>query len=120
MNLGAWMNRRLSQFLGRPLVYDLASYLPHLAAINELKPEFVSLSDTQLGERSEVLKRRVLDGTQLNTVVPQTFALVRESARRVLGQWPFDVQILAGLAMQRGNIAELSTGEGKTLAAVAP
>src|SRR5262249_51966544 len=78
------------------------------------------LTDDALLERARALRQAVESGAEREDRVAVAFALVREAARRALGQRPFDVQILAGLAMQRGRIAELATGEGKTLAAVAP
>ncbi len=110
----------LSQLFGRAVEYDLSPYLGSLAAINERESGLSAFSDGQLSDCSRELSRRVEGGTDPRLVLVTVFALVREAARRTLGQRPFDVQILAGLAMERGKVAELATGEGKTLAAVAP
>jgi preprotein translocase subunit SecA len=116
----SWMGRRLSQLLGRPVEYDLAPYRTQLANIAALEPALTALSDAQLGERSRDLRKRVQDGERPGSLVPEAFALVRETARRGLNQRPFDEQMLAGLVLYAGRISELATGEGKTLAAVAP
>jgi preprotein translocase subunit SecA len=79
-----------------------------------------ALPDARLAERARTLRSRAADGAPLEGMVPEAFALARETARRALGQRPFDEQILAGLALHQGKIAEMATGEGKTLAAVAP
>jgi preprotein translocase subunit SecA len=91
-----------------------------VADINSLEPEVQKLSDEELKTRSLELKSRVKDGTLLDEILPAAFALVREAAKRTLGQRPFDVQLLGGLVLHRGAVAEMVTGEGKTLAAVAP
>jgi preprotein translocase subunit SecA len=114
------MLRRLSQLLGRSVEYDLAPYVETLRAVDAREVALVALEDAQLAERSRALGTRVREGADPGDVRAEAFALVREVARRALGQRPFDVQILAGLAIDRGRLAELATGEGKTLAAVAP
>jgi preprotein translocase subunit SecA len=78
------------------------------------------LSDPQLPEALQKLRARARDGEALDTLLPDTFALTRETARRVLGEHPFPVQIMGGIALHEGNIAEMKTGEGKTLVATMP
>ena len=114
------LRRTLDRLRGRAIEYDLEPYGRALAQVNALEPEVASLSDADLAQRAAALRAQVGDGVEIEARVPQAFALVREAARRVLGQRPFDVQILAGLALFQGKIAEMATGEGKTLAAVAP
>jgi preprotein translocase subunit SecA len=114
------MHRWLSQVLGRTVEHDLSPYAGAAAAVAGLEPVLGTVSDEGLAEQARALRRRVQDGAAATAVVAEGFALVREAARRALRQRPFDVQILAGLAMHRGRIAELATGEGKTLAAVTP
>ena len=114
------MRHWLSELLGRPVEFDLSHDRALLVRIDELESGFGGRSDKELAEESRILKRRVQDGTEPGLLVAEAFALSREAARRAIGQRPFDVQILAGLAIHRGRIAELATGEGKTLAAVAP
>jgi preprotein translocase subunit SecA len=99
---------------------ELKPYLPHLDAINALEPELLRLADGELRERTLGLRGRARSGEALDALLPECFALVREAARRTLGERPYEVQILAGLAMHEGKLVEMQTGEGKTLAAVAP
>ena len=86
-----------------------------LEAINAREAELVRASDGELGERAARLRNRIGDD-----LLPDAFALVREIARRTLGERPYDVQMLAGIALHEGKLVEMQTGEGKTLAAVAP
>ena len=88
--------------------------------VNVLEDDFTALSDAELREETDRLRARVADGEPLDRLLPEAFAAVREAARRTLGQRPFDVQIMGGAALHLGNIAEMKTGEGKTLVAAAP
>jgi preprotein translocase subunit SecA len=88
--------------------------------VNSFEPEFEELTDEELPAKTQELRRRLEDGEALDDLLPEAFALVRESARRTIGQRPFDVQLMGGVALHRGNIAEMKTGEGKTMAAVLP
>jgi preprotein translocase subunit SecA len=99
---------------------ELAPYLPRLDAINALEPELLCLADGELKERTMGLRERARSGEALDALLTECFALVREAARRTLGERLYEVQILAGLAMHEGKLVEMQTGEGKTLAAVAP
>ena len=78
------------------------------------------MSDSQLREMTEVFKKRIADGESLDALLPEAFAVVREASKRTLGQRHYDVQIMGGAALHRGNIAEMKTGEGKTLVATLP
>lgn len=97
---------------------ELAFYTSSLEKINQL--DFTALPDQALQEKAVELKTKANQGVQPDQLLPVSFALVREASRRVLGLRPYDVQILAGLALHRERIVEMQTGEGKTLAAVAP
>jgi preprotein translocase subunit SecA len=110
----------LDRLRGRPIEHDLTAYREVLARVCALEPNTVALSDETLTERARVVRARVADGAEVESQLPEAFALAREGARRALGQRPFDEQVLAGVALARGRIAEMATGEGKTLAAVAP
>jgi preprotein translocase subunit SecA len=88
--------------------------------INELEEEVVSLSDAELRAKTDEFKRRYRDGTSLDELMPMAFAVAREGARRTLGQRHFDVQLMGGAALHLGQIAEMKTGEGKTLTCVLP
>ena len=88
--------------------------------INDLEPETQKLSGEGLKEKSRDLKRRAGEGEALDNLLPEAFALVRESAKRTLGQRHFDVQLIGGMVLHQGKIAEMRTGEGKTLVATLP
>ena len=99
---------------------SLADLEAKIKEINALEEPFSKLSDEEITAKSLALKERVKHGTSLDDVTVEAFALVREAARRTLNQRPFDVQLLGGLVLHRGAVAEMMTGEGKTLAGVAP
>jgi preprotein translocase subunit SecA len=88
--------------------------------VNSIEPEFEALSDAELRAQTEEFKERYADGQTLDDLMPEAFATVREAARRTLGQRHFDVQIMGGAALHMGNIAEMRTGEGKTLVSTLP
>ena len=85
--------------------------------INELEPNYVKLSDANLIAKTDEFKRRLQKGETLDDILPEAFAVCREASKRVLGMRHFDVQMLGGICLHRGNIAEMRTGEGKTLVA---
>ena len=89
-------------------------------AINALEPEIQKLSDDGIRARIDALKQQAQSGTSLDDLLPETFALVREAGVRVLGQRAFDVQLIGGIVLHQGRIAEMRTGEGKTLTATFP
>jgi preprotein translocase subunit SecA len=89
-------------------------------AVNAIEDDFVAMSDEELRGMTEELKKRLADGESLDDLMPEAFATVREAAKRVLGQRHFDVQLMGGAALHLGNIAEMKTGEGKTLVATLP
>ncbi|QFZ23191.1 preprotein translocase subunit SecA [Saccharothrix syringae] len=90
------------------------------AHINTLEDDVVDLSDAELRAKTEEFRRRHADGESLDELLPEAFAVVREGAKRTLGQRPFDVQLMGGAALHLGQIAEMRTGEGKTLTSVLP
>ena len=98
----------------------LKKYPPLVAAINALEPEVAALSDEELRARTEAFRARVKDGTPLEDLIPEAFATVREAAKRTIGQRHFDVQLIGGMVLHDGRIAEMKTGEGKTLVATLP
>ena len=93
---------------------------PSVEAINALEPEMKALSDEALSARTAALRQRLTAGETLDDLLPDAFATVREAARRVLGQRHFDAQLMGGMVLHRGMIAEMATGEGKTLSATLP
>ncbi|MGB9793233.1 MAG: DEAD/DEAH box helicase, partial [Thermacetogeniaceae bacterium] len=88
--------------------------------INSYEPEMRSLSDSQLRAKTQEFRERLKRGETLDDLLPEAFAVVREAARRVLGMRPFDVQLMGGIVLHQGRIAEMKTGEGKTLVATMP
>jgi preprotein translocase subunit SecA len=91
-----------------------------VAAINALEPAFQALSDAELRGKTEEFKARIAAGATLDQLLPEAFATVREAARRTLGQRPYDVQMVGGMVLHQGGIAEMRTGEGKTLVGTLP
>ncbi|MFC4011518.1 preprotein translocase subunit SecA [Nonomuraea purpurea] len=88
--------------------------------VNSIEDDFTSLSDTELRALTDEFKQRYADGESLDDLLPEAFATVREASRRVLGQRPYDVQIMGGANLHMGNISEMKTGEGKTLTCTLP
>nr|XP_043636998.1 protein translocase subunit SECA1, chloroplastic [Erigeron canadensis] len=96
-------------------------YAATVATINSLESEMNSLSDNELRDRTSLLKERARQSPQsLDSILPEAFAIVREASKRVLGLRPFDVQLIGGMVLHKGEIAEMRTGEGKTLVAILP
>ena len=88
--------------------------------VNALESSFEDMTDEELRAQTDEFKERLADGESLDDLLPEAFATVREAARRTIGQRPYDVQIMGGAALHLGNIAEMKTGEGKTLVATLP
>ena len=105
---------------GTPNDRMVKSVRPLVAKINALEPEFQALSDEGLKEKTRAFQARAQGGESLDTLLPEAFANCREAARRALGLRAFDVQLKAGIFLHQGNIAEMKTGEGKTLMATFP
>ncbi len=105
---------------GSPNDRKIKSVRPLVEKINALEPEFEKLDDAGLIAKSEDFKTRLTNGESLDDLLPEAFANCREAAKRALGLRAFDVQLMGGIFMHRGNIAEMKTGEGKTLVATFP
>lgn len=88
--------------------------------VDALGKEFEALSDEELQQKTPELKQRLESGKTLDDILPEAFATVREAAKRVLGLYPYHVQIMGGISLHEGNISEMRTGEGKTLIATMP
>ncbi|MFC1949148.1 preprotein translocase subunit SecA [Chloroflexota bacterium] len=99
---------------------ELKRLQPIVDEINSLEPQFKALSDTELRAKTGEFKTRLEAGDSLDDILPEAFATVREAARRTLGQRHFDVQLIGGIVLHQGKIAEMKTGEGKTLVATLP
>ena len=111
-------------FLQRLLGNNNAKEIKKMRAIadhiNEIEPNYIKLSDANLVAKTDEFKRRLQKGETLDDILPEAFAVVREASKRVLGMRHFDVQLIGGICLHRGNIAEMRTGEGKTLVATLP
>ena len=112
--------QRLSRLRGDAVRFDLRVYDSPLSEINALEERLKTLRDNELTAWSAEIRAAIAAGLPRQSVRPKAYALVREAARRTIGLRPFDVQIVAALAMDDGAIVEMQTGEGKTLAAVMP
>ncbi|MBC8512669.1 MAG: preprotein translocase subunit SecA [Dehalococcoidia bacterium] len=99
---------------------ELRRLQPIVARINPLEPDFQRLSDAELRAKTDEFKARLEDGETLDELLPEAFAAVREAATRTIGQRHFDVQLMGGIVLHQGKIAEMKTGEGKTLVATLP
>jgi preprotein translocase subunit SecA len=99
---------------------ELKSIYPIVAKINALEPSIKALSDAQLQAKTPEFKERLAKGESLDSILPEAFAVCREAAWRVIGQRHYDVQMIGGITLHRGRIAEMRTGEGKTLVATLP
>ena len=93
---------------------------PLVRAINDLEPEYTALSDEQLSQKTAEFRERLADGEALDDLLPEAFATVREASRRTNGQRHYDAQLIGGIVLHQGKIAEMRTGEGKTLVATLP
>ncbi len=110
----------LKTLLGDPNARKLKKYQPNITEVNLLEEEVKALSDEELKGKTAEFQQRLAKGETTDDILPEAFAVVREAARRVLGLRHFDVQILGGAILHTGQIAEMKTGEGKTLVATLP
>ena len=108
------------KFFGSSNDRKVKSFQDHAQRINALEPKFAALSDDELRMMTDAFKDRLANGETLEKILPEAFAVVREASKRVLGQRQYDVQLAGGMILNEGGIAEMRTGEGKTLVAVAP
>ncbi|MCX7032022.1 MAG: preprotein translocase subunit SecA [Spirochaetes bacterium] len=108
----------LTALFGTKSDRDLRELVPVAQRINALEPAMLALDDAEFPRRTEVFRRRLAGGERLDDLLPEAYALVREAARRRLGERPFDVQMMGAVVLHRGRIVEMKTGEGKTLASV--
>ena len=113
------MNIVVKKILGDPQARTLKRLRKKMVAINDLSSKYQKMTDSQLKTQTDILKKRLKDES-LDGILPDAFALVREVATRTLGQRHFDVQLIGGIALHEGSVAEMKTGEGKTLVATMP
>ena len=110
----------LQKIFGSKNERELNRLKPLVQAINQREPEIMKLSDAQLKAKTEEFRERLSRGEPLDDLLVEAFAVVREASRRTLGQRHFDVQLIGGIVLHQGKIAEMKTGEGKTLASTLP
>ncbi len=110
----------LTRIFGSKNDRELKRLNPVVDAVGALEPKMMAMSDQSLGEQTSLFKSRLAQGETLDDLLPEAFAVVREASKRTLGMRHFDMQILGGVVLHQGNIAEMKTGEGKTLAATLP
>jgi preprotein translocase subunit SecA len=118
--LSALLNTKvLKRVLGDPQAATIKRLRKRVVKVNELGDKYKKMTDKQLRQQTDVLKQR-LEKESVNDILPDAFAVVREAATRTLGQRHFDVQLIGGMVLHEGNVAEMKTGEGKTLVATLP
>ena len=99
---------------------DIRALKPILDQVNSLEPKYQAMSDSELQKQTSIFKEKLQNGSTVNDILPEAFAVVREASRRVLNMRHFDVQIMGGIVLHQGKISEMKTGEGKTLTATLP
>src|SRR5437867_2961309 len=114
------LGQLLAKVIGTQNERELKRLRPRVGEIGALEPQIQALTDGQLRGKTDEFRRRVADGTPLDDLLVEAFAVVREAGRRVLNMRHFDVQLIGGMILHSGKIAEMKTGEGKTLVATLP
>ncbi len=114
------IGKLLTQMFGSKNERELKKLQPFVEAINALEPDMKAMRENQLKDQTQRLKTRLDNGEPLDDLLPEAFATVREASSRALGMRPYDVQLIGGMVLHSGKIAEMKTGEGKTLVATLP
>ena len=117
MRKGVMISSLIAKVFGTANDRRLRTLRPIVGRINDLEQQTMALSDAELGAKTNEFRQQLQQGRSLDDILPEAFAVVREAARRTLGQRHYDVQLMGGLALYKGMIAEMKTGEGKTLTA---
>ncbi len=110
----------LAKVFGTQNERELKRIQPIVHKVNELEQSTIQLSDAELTAKTNEFRERIANGESLESILPEAFAVVRETSKRTLNMRPFDVQIVGGVVLHEGSIAEMKTGEGKTLVATLP
>ena len=110
----------LAKIFGTKTEREIKGMLPMVAAVNDLEPEIRQLSDIDLAAKTIEFKERIAQGASIDDLLNEAFAVVREAGRRFVNMRHFDVQLIGGMVLHHGKIAEMKTGEGKTLVATLP
>ena len=114
------MFKSIAKLIGGSSERSVKKLQPYVDKVNRLEPDFEALSDDHLRRKTAAFRSRLEDGQDLDSLLPEAFAAVREASKRTLGQRHFDVQIIGGVVLHQGKITEMRTGEGKTLVATLP
>src|SRR5579884_917780 len=114
------LDKVLAKVFGTKNEREIKAMRPIIAAIGDLEPQMQQLSDAELAQKTVQFRERVANGETLDDLLIEAFAVCREAGRRVLNMRHFDVQLIGGIVLHRGKIAEMKTGEGKTLVATLP
>jgi preprotein translocase subunit SecA len=114
------INKLLAKVIGTQNARELKRLQPLVAEVNRFEPSITPLSDADLRAKTSTFRERLASGSMLDELLPEAFAVVREAGRRVLNMRHFDVQLIGGMVLHNGRIAEMKTGEGKTLVATLP
>src|SRR4051812_47919960 len=114
------INAVLTKVFGTAHAREMKRLGPVIAQINSLEPRYKAMSDSELQNQTTLFKERIAKGETLDQSLPEAFAVCREASSRVLGMRHYDVQLIGGMILHRGSIAEMRTGEGKTLVATLP
>ena len=118
--VGRWVERSLTGMFGSSNARYLKKLQPTVAAITAMEPKYQAMTDAELKEQTLKFRKRLQGGETLDDILVEAFAVCREAGRRALGMRHFDVQLMGGIVLHRGSIAEMVTGEGKTLVATLP
>ncbi|MCE5266791.1 MAG: SEC-C domain-containing protein [Planctomycetaceae bacterium] len=118
--IGRGIERGITGLFGSSNARYLKKLQPVIDAINALEPRYQAMTDAELREQTVKFRKRLAAGETLDDLLPEAFAVCREAGRRVIGLRHYDVQLMGGIVLHRGNIAEMVTGEGKTLVATLP
>src|SRR5262245_19121062 len=110
----------LRKFTGSRNEREIKKMQPIIEAVNALEPRISALSDSELQAKTGEFKQRIQNGSHLDDILPEAFAVTREAGKRILNMRHFDVQLIGGVALHQGRIAEMKAGEGKTLVATLP
>lgn len=114
------MLKIIEKLIGSYSEREIKKYLPIVDKIESLAPEYERLTDAELRQKTDIFKQRLKNGETLDDILPEAFAAVREAAWRTLKMRHFRVQLIGGIVLHQGRIAEMKTGEGKTLVATLP
>ena len=115
-----FITKTLSKLFKSSNQLELNKIKPTVVKINDLEKNFSNFKRENFIEKTQEFKKNISEGRNIDEILPETFALVREAAKQVLGERHFDVQLAGGIVLHRGNIAEMKTGEGKTLVSTLP